>query len=60
MPTPVLFCPVNSISYKHVGNTISQQSFHLFSDSIPELDVLSPRVHPRAILTHSEVPDGET
>jgi len=60
MPTFVQFSLFFSMTYRIVGDTLSQHSFHLFSDSIPELDVLAPRVHPRTILTHSEVPDGET
>ncbi len=59
MPTLVLFCPVISISYKYIGNTLSQQSFHVFRCSIPENGILSVSVHPRIQLTNMEVPDEQ-
>lgn len=58
MINPVYFCLVISISYDHIGNTLSEQSFHLFWCSIPEYGILSVPVHPRVQLTRMEVPDG--
>jgi hypothetical protein len=59
MISPVYFCLVISISYDHIGNTLSQQSFHVFRCSIPENGILSVPVHPRAQLTSMEVPDAQ-
>jgi hypothetical protein len=59
MSTPVHFCPLISMGYGHFGNTLSQQSFHVFRCSIPEYDILSVPVHPRIQLTNMEVPDEQ-
>ena len=58
MSTIVHFYSLFSNSYRAIGNTFSQQSFHLFCDSIPEVSVLSPDVHPRPQLSNQGVPDG--
>ena len=58
MSTPVHFCSLLSMSFEFIGNTLPQQSFHLFGGSIPEMSVLSPDVHPRPQLSIQGVPDG--
>ena len=58
MSIPVQLCPVISTSYMYIGNTLPQQSFHVFRCSIPEYGILSVPVHPRAQLTSMEIPDA--
>ena len=57
MSTPVHFCPLISIAYMTIGNTLPQHSFHVFRCSIPENGILSVPVHPRVKLTRMEIPD---
>jgi hypothetical protein len=57
MSIPDQFCPVISIGYKFIGNTLSQQSFHLFYVSIPDIIILSPDDHPSPNLSINSVPD---
>jgi hypothetical protein len=57
MSAPVPLCPVISISYKYVGNTFSQHSFHLFNGRIPDMSILSHDDHPSPSLSIIGVPD---
>lgn len=47
-----------SISYRIIGNTLSQQSFHLFYVSLPDMSILSPDDHPSPLLSLPGIPDG--
>ena len=57
MSTAVHFCPLFSMSYRSIGNTLSQQLFHLLCASIPEMNILSPDDHPSPSLPINRFPD---
>ena len=57
MSIPVITSHYMSIAYVVVGNTYSEQSFHVFRASLPEYGALSTRVIPSPLLSGQDAPE---